>query len=1186
MLRRKETPDKHPKRIRALSTAMIVAMALIVSAGIALSENSNTSTGAETVQNSKSDPQENSIENASFEMKVLQGNERLKLPEKRMVGASQERSKDISLPIVSKNNKGLKVSSFSKNTTAGISGVLNVPRSTVTEGWGSSKLPPSADMLKLGKEVALGNTFTNEHSRFAEPDLWVGTGTDHVPGTSRTAHQVAGDYKPMLYLWGSLVDQCPDAVYYRVVKGSDPYAGFDAYLIQYFAHWDCQFCVPGHDYDYEPIFVWVRNIGERPYRVAYDHWDVSNIHTHEIHRTHLWSDLSDGTCEIPEGTHTNDKAYYPFGNTPYDGDGVGDELILHTLPTSLRNNWNRTHVRLSIANCWHTFDTDISGSYCGDYTLSPLTDDELIAAYRLELDGNNSIWCPGGVEAFKYDISDPFHGVFWEDHYHRRHDFPTISAAINSAELTMVNGTLSVDTSVYYDNSRAGGSSDNNLTGLWKDRFSAYLEGEGSKISLEEPFATNKPHKGNYVLKFNNLPLGTYDLSVGVSDNINENEYWTEPENKITNEFDDDFEDTDFSLAVWSPTKGDWHINTGSNNYLWTTSPAPDSYDPVTQMRGTSNWTDYTVEADITFIDPGTDGSAAHAYILGRDSIIMSNADPYGGAYIAGVSIENNGGWTGEAYIFRLYDANGDLDIPQDELVCLGRKSLSSDIVSDLANNYWCNLKVGFEGDRITVYVNSPSTSEYAVLSLIDDVNKRGDIGFGASEAGDTPIEAAFDNVRATKGCIVNDQFENILFSSGVWHVSSSDDCYVADLDGNGVLVLDDPAGTGPYAYVDQDFLTESAVVAGVFEIIEDRSGSSYAGVEVTQDRSVPHAISYGFNAKTDDETFVIYWYDTETGVGDSVYESYPFSPNKRYNFKLVVDNDAGRMHAYLDNRLELSLDLSKHTGSLSSVLLFDKCAKSAWDNIYVEETPEDTTPPVVTIITPCSGATVSGRVLMDVSISDTGSGSDGTGHAALYVNDRLAAVNDSGSCNPRFKLDTATMDSGDCTLTVVAVDGSGNSNHTAAIVDINKIPVANFTYSPDIPKTTDTVTFDASASCDPDPEGHIMEYIWNFGDSGDGNITTTTDAMITHSYATEGYYLVSLTVTDDKGAAGQVSRLITVTAPRGDLNHDGVVTSADAAIVLEMAARGGWSEEADVDGDDVVTSLDALMVLGGGARQ
>ncbi|PXF59489.1 MAG: hypothetical protein C4B59_11390 [Candidatus Methanogaster sp.] len=149
-------------------------------------------------------------------------------------------------------------------------------------------------------------------------------------------------------------------------------------------------------------------------------------------------------------------------------------------------------------------------------------------------------------------------------------------------------------------------------------------------------------------------------------------------------------------------------------------------------------------------------------------------------------------------------------------------------------------------------------------------------------------------------------------------------------------------------------------------------------------------------------------------------------------------------------------------------------------------------------------------------------------------------------------------MDSGDCTLTVVAVDGSGNSNQTATIVDINKIPVANFTYLPGNPKTMDAVTFDASASCDPDPKGHIVAYSWNFGDIGDGNRTTGTDAMITHSYATEGYYVVSLTVTDDKGAAGSMIRMISVTSPRGDLNHDGVITSADAVIVLEMAARGG----------------------------
>ncbi len=46
-----------------------------------------------------------------------------------------------------------------------------------------------------------------------------------------------------------------------------------------------------------------------------------------------------------------------------------------------------------------------------------------------------------------------------------------------------------------------------------------------------------------------------------------------------------------------------------------------------------------------------------------------------------------------------------------------------------------------------------------------------------------------------------------------------------------------------------------------------------------------------------------------------------------------------------------------------------------------------------------------------------------------------------------------------------------------------------------------------------------------------------------------------------------------------GDVNGDGVVTTADAAIVLEMATSGEWEEVADVNGDCRVTSLDSLIV-------
>jgi len=49
---------------------------------------------------------------------------------------------------------------------------------------------------------------------------------------------------------------------------------------------------------------------------------------------------------------------------------------------------------------------------------------------------------------------------------------------------------------------------------------------------------------------------------------------------------------------------------------------------------------------------------------------------------------------------------------------------------------------------------------------------------------------------------------------------------------------------------------------------------------------------------------------------------------------------------------------------------------------------------------------------------------------------------------------------------------------------------------------------------------------------------------------------------------------------PKGDLNGDDKITSADAVIALEIAVRGEWSEDADVSGDHAVTSLDALMIL------
>jgi hypothetical protein len=87
-----------------------------------------------------------------------------------------------------------------------------------------------------------------------------------------------------------------------------------------------------------------------------------------------------------------------------------------------------------------------------------------------------------------------------------------------------------------------------------------------------------------------------------------------------------------------------------------------------------------------------------------------------------------------------------------------------------------------------------------------------------------------------------------------------------------------------------------------------------------------------------------------------------------------------------------------------------------------------------------------------------------------------------------------------------------------------NQQPVAAFTYSPQIPGPGDVITFNASTSHDPD--GRIVQYLW---DLGDGTVANVTNPTITHSYSVDGNYTVELTVVDDGGATGVAAAIVQV---------------------------------------------------------
>ncbi|AGN00771.1 glycoside hydrolase family protein [Salinarchaeum sp. Harcht-Bsk1] len=116
-------------------------------------------------------------------------------------------------------------------------------------------------------------------------------------------------------------------------------------------------------------------------------------------------------------------------------------------------------------------------------------------------------------------------------------------------------------------------------------------------------------------------------------------------------------------------------------------------------------------------------------------------------------------------------------------------------------------------------------------------------------------------------------------------------------------------------------------------------------------------------------------------------------------------------------------------------------------------------------------------------------------------------------------------------TVTLTVTDDGGETASTTqdvTIGDPNAAPTASFTNDPASPEPGQTATFDASGSGDSD--GSIASYEWEFGDG-----TTATGQTVDHTFASEGTYSVTLTVTDDDGATGTTTTDVSVTTGPSD---------------------------------------------------
>ncbi len=92
-----------------------------------------------------------------------------------------------------------------------------------------------------------------------------------------------------------------------------------------------------------------------------------------------------------------------------------------------------------------------------------------------------------------------------------------------------------------------------------------------------------------------------------------------------------------------------------------------------------------------------------------------------------------------------------------------------------------------------------------------------------------------------------------------------------------------------------------------------------------------------------------------------------------------------------------------------------------------------------------------------------------------------------------------------------------GQVRRIESTASVNRPPTARMTATPRSGAVPLAVSFDASASSDPDP-GDTLSYSWNFGDGSPP--LTTTGPVTSHSYGVAGTYTATLVVRDDHDAA------------------------------------------------------------------
>lgn len=212
------------------------------------------------------------------------------------------------------------------------------------------------------------------------------------------SHEIASRYEPIIYS-----DKCesgpPKALYYRIITNNET----KGLCIQYFFYWEHQNCLSfmaSHNYDYEPIFIYLRKNESFPLRIVNGGKGIEarcRFHKNEIRpRTGIRQRIGDffETTLSPED-------YFPWGKdgtVKYRGCSQ-----IYPLAGNKDLKFEKLRPRFGICECSNVFsgaEEHLAGDIF-DPPLKELTDTILEEWYYNHYNNKDDM-------PFGHDIADPF----------------------------------------------------------------------------------------------------------------------------------------------------------------------------------------------------------------------------------------------------------------------------------------------------------------------------------------------------------------------------------------------------------------------------------------------------------------------------------------------------------------------------------------------------------------------------------------------------------------------------------------------------------------------------------------------------------------------------------------------------------------------------------------------------------